>query len=289
MRASGSPRALCSLPTLGVGLGYRPELDASIRAHRSSIDCLEIISEHYFDVSPERAQHLAALAEQFPLIPHGIEMSIGTVGDLDANYLTALDGVVSGVHGPWASDHLSFTRAGGISLGQLTPLRRTREMAIEIAAKAQRVQNLLGVPFLLENVSYYIEFGTEMNEADFICEVMSRCQCGILLDVTNLFLNSRNHDYDPIAFLGTIPLDRVVQIHLAGGDSNEHQMGEVLVDLHGAAVYEEVWELLACVVPRVPQLRSIIIERDQNFPEDFGEILADLERARSIMSRSRSL
>ncbi|MFT3775188.1 MAG: DUF692 domain-containing protein [Minicystis sp.] len=280
---------LRSLPYLGVGLGYRRELDASIRANRSSIDCLEIVSEHYFDATPDRIERLASLAEEFPLIPHGIEMSIGTVGEVDSSYLDALTKVVSTTRGAWVSDHLSFTRAGGIALGQLTPLVRTRALAVEIAAKAQAVQDQMGIPFLLENVSYYVNFDSELTEAEFIAEVMSRCGCGMLLDLTNLFLNSRNHGYDPIGFLDTIPLDRVVQIHLAGGDAKQHQMGDVLLDLHGAAVYAETWKLLDHVAPRAPNLRSVIIERDQNFPDDFGEILADLEHARHITSQARSV
>ncbi|WP_437503202.1 DUF692 domain-containing protein [Sorangium sp. So ce1099] len=278
---------LRSLPYLGVGLGYRKELDASIRANRSSIDCLEIISEHYFDATPDRIARLTSLAEEFPLVPHGIEMSIGTVGEVDPAYLSSLAHVTSIARGAWASDHLSFTRAGGIALGQLTPLVRDRAMAIDIARKAQAVQDRLGVPFLLENVSYYVNFTSELTEAEFIAEIMSRCTCGMLLDLTNLFLNSRNHGYDPLEFLETIPLDRVVQIHLAGGDSKEHQMGDVLLDLHGAAVYEESFKLLDYVAPRAANLRSVIIERDQNFPEDFGEILADLDRARQIVSQVR--
>ena len=278
---------LRSLPYLGVGLGYRRELDASIRANRSSIDCLEIVSEHYFDATPDRIERLASLAGEFPLIPHGIEMSIGTVGEVDSTYLDALEKVVGTTKGVWASDHLSFTRAGGIALGQLTPLVRSRALALEIADKAAAVQKRLGIPFLLENVSYYVNFKSELTEAEFISEVLTRSGCGMLLDLTNLFLNSRNHGYDAIGFLESIPLDQVVQIHLAGGDAKEHQMGDVLLDLHGAAVYAETWKLLEWVAPRAKQIRSVIVERDQSFPDDFGEIRADLERARHIMNQAR--
>ena len=267
-----------------VGLGHRLELDAGIRANASSIDCLEIISDHYLHVPPERRERLLALAQEFPLLPHGIEMSIGTVGPVDDQYLDHLARLVADINGPWASDHLAFTRAGGVALGQLTPLVRTRETAREIAAKAQHVQDVIGVPFLLENITYYVDFASELSEAEFIAEIMENCSCGLLLDVTNVYINSINHSFDAAQFLATIPLERVVQIHLAGGEWHE----DTLMDSHSASVHEEAWELLGEVVSQTPSLRAVTIERDDDYPVDFQELLAEVTRARSVVARAEA-
>ncbi|MFG1793340.1 DUF692 family multinuclear iron-containing protein [Nocardia sp. NPDC049149] len=266
---------LGSLPALGVGLGYRRELDAAIMANRESIDCLEIITENFFGTPV--GGPLELLRDRFPLTPHGVEMSIGTEGPLDRAYVADLADLVARVGAPWCSDHLSFTRAGGVSIGQLTPLVRTRESAAQIAGKVRQVQQQVGTPFLLENITYHLDFPAELSEAEFITLVIESAGCGLLLDLTNVFINAVNHRYDPIEFLNSIPLERVVQLHLAGGYWSEG----TLLDSHSAPVPAEVWELLDHVSGRTPALRCVILERDQEFPDDFTELTADLHRARA--------
>jgi uncharacterized protein len=271
--------ALSRLPFLGVGLGYRPELDAQIWEHQSAIDWLELISEHYMARPREQIDQAQRLRGAFPLIPHGVEMSIGTAGELDPVYVDNLVELVSLVGAPWFSDHLCFTRAGGIALGQLTPLPRTRAVAAEVARKARQVQERVGVPFLLENISYYIDIEGQLSEAEFIVEVMERCDCGLLLDLTNVHINAINHGFATLEFLAAIPLERVVQVHLAGG---EPSVGVVL-DTHSSPVPGEVFELLRHVVGHAPHLKAVLIERDSNFPEDFHELAHDLAVAREIL------
>jgi uncharacterized protein len=273
-----------SLPFLGVGLGYRRELHENIYGHKASIDWLEVISEHYTQGPQERMAMGFHLARDFVVIPHGVEMSIGTEGDVDEEYLSALSRFIEAINPPWFSDHLCFTRAGGISLGTLTPLDRTRAMARAVAAKAEQVQNRIGVPFILENITRQFTMKTELTEAEFICEFLEHCDCGLLLDLTNVHINAFNHGEDAFRFLDSIPLDRVVQIHLAGGNPSPHG----LVDSHSSPVPEEVWQLLEYILNAGAKPKGVMIERDQDYPEDFNEILADLRRARNALTARRT-
>jgi hypothetical protein len=270
---------LAGLPFLGVGLGYRPDLDRQIWANRASIDWLELISEHYLARPREQLDQALRLRGAFPLVPHGVELSIGTPGELDPAYLDALAELVALVGAPWCSDHLCFTRAGGLALGQLTPLPRTRAVAADVARKARQVQERVGVPFLLENISYYIDIEGQLSEAEFLTEVMEGCECGLLLDLANVFVNAGNHGFSALEFLAAIPLERVVQVHLAGGEESP----DALLDTHSAPVPDEVFALLRHLVERAPNLRAVLIERDSDFPDDFQELAGDLAGAREIL------
>ncbi len=270
---------LARLPFLGVGLGYRPDLDRQIWANQASIDWLELISEHYLARPREQLDQALRLRGAFPLVPHGVELSIGTPGEPDPAYLDALAELVALVGAPWCSDHLCFTRAGGIALGQLTPLPRTRAVAADVARKARQVQERVGVPFLLENISYYIDIEGQLSEAEFLTEVMEGCECGLLLDLANVFVNAGNHGFSALEFLAAIPLERVVQVHLAGGEESPN----ALLDTHSAPVPDEVFTLLRHLVERAPNLRAVLIERDTDFPDDFQELADDLADAREIL------
>jgi uncharacterized protein (UPF0276 family) len=269
---------LRDLPRLGAGLGYRRELHDGIVDNAPHIDWVEIITEHYLAGSASSRARLGELRELFPLVPHGIEMSIGTPGEVDATYLDGLARLVEAIDAPYFSDHLCFTRAGGVSLGALTPLPRSTALARELGEKARRVQNAVGVPFILENITYHVDLKTEISEAEFIAEFCEHCDCGLLLDVTNLYTNSVNHHFDARRFLDLIPTERVVQVHLAGGVEEP----TALIDSHSAAVPEPVWELFDELLRRVP-VKAALIERDQDFPEDFGELLAEVGRTRAAM------
>lgn len=291
------------LPALGAGLGYRRELDAQIRANRDRIDWLELISEHSISTTRDHFHTAVDLSRLFPVSPHGVDLSIGTEGSLDERYVERLIELVHATRAPWFSDHLCFTRAGGIDLGQLTPLYRTATVALEIAEKARRLQEQAGVPFLLENITYYFEIPGELSEAEFITKVLEESGCGLLLDLTNVYVNSVNHGFDPYAFLATLPLDRVVQVHLGGcvwrdgvlvgtcpckrralrRPDGKPSTDGLMIDTHGHAIAPAVWDLLDYVVQRA-SVRGVLLERDANFPDDFGEILSELDTARSIMA-----
>jgi uncharacterized protein (UPF0276 family) len=276
---NGSRSTLPGLPFLGAGLGYRAELDTQIQANSSVIDWLEIISEHFLGRPPERLEQAQRLRAAFPLIPHGVELSIGTEGPLDGAYVDALAAFADVIDAPWFSDHLCFTRAGGIALGQLIPLPRTRCAAAEVGAKARQVQQQVGRPFLLENITYYFDFDSELTEAQFITEVLGHNDCGLLLDLTNLYINSVNHGFPAEDFLQTIPGERIVQVHLAGGEPS----GAAFIDTHSAPVHPEVFALLRETVRLAPNLKGVLIERDQNYPADFAELAQDLATAHGIV------
>lgn len=261
---------------LGAGLGFRAPFLSDLFRHREAVDFLEITADHYMDPDWARQRELDLLASHFPLIPHGLSLSLGSAEGLDAQYVSAITSLVNRLHPPYWSEHLAFTHAGGIEIGHLTPLPFTREALDVIGRNVEEVLRHTDVALLLENVTATMEMPGEMTEAQFLSEVVARTGCGLLLDVTNLYTNAVNFGYDLEAFLRDAPLDAVVQLHFTGG----HWYEGVLVDSHSEATPPEVWELMAEVVTRAP-VKGIILERDENLPP-FGEMAGELSRARQI-------
>lgn len=272
------------LPTLGVGIGYRNELRAFYATHAEEIEWFELIADRYFSALPESADWLVDFREAHRLVPHGLDLSLGTDGALDPAYSRQAAELCRLVRAPFYSDHLCMTHAGGVQLGHLTPLPFTRRAARRVAEKAKAVQDALGVPFLLENIAYSFALPGEMSEVDFVSTVVEEADCGILLDLTNLFVNAENHGYDAYDYLRRLPLERVVQIHLAG--SERHNGRWVDSHSHSLDAHPEVWSLLEFVVSRA-NVRAVLLERDQNFPQDPSELIADLRRARAILRGAR--
>ncbi|MDC0707556.1 DUF692 family protein [Stigmatella sp. ncwal1] len=271
------------MPTLGAGIGYRPELREHQSKHADRIDWFELIADRYVRSVPESIERALPLLERHPLIPHALETSLGTDGPLDVEYCEEVAELVKLVRAPFSSDHLCMTKAGGVELGQLTPLPFTEAAVRRCAKKARQVQEILGVPFLIENITYAFAFPSPLGEAEFVTRVLTEADCGLLLDLANVFINSQNHRYDPYALLDALPLERVIQVHLAGGE----RRGAQWIDSHSQRVDSnpEVWQLLEYVARR-SEIRAVLIERDQNFPEEFQEMLQDLDRARDIMHRA---
>ncbi|MFI1470163.1 DUF692 family multinuclear iron-containing protein [Streptomyces wuyuanensis] len=274
------------LPYLGSGIGYRTEIRDAVDSPASRVDWLEVITEHYLFAPPDVRDVLHRLRRRFRVVPHGLELSIGGPREPSPRYVDALAQLVDEIDAPWFSDHLCFTRAAGVALSTLTPLPRTREIAREVGLRAQRVQAAVGRPLILENVTYYIDLMSPLSEAQFIAEVMEHCDCGLLLDLTNLDINARNHGYSALEFLDTIPVERVVQVHLAGGTEGEDDRMDL--DTHSEPVPPAVWDLLTELVGRTP-VRATLLERDQNFPGDFGELQVELDHARCILDGAREV
>ncbi|GAA4207463.1 DUF692 domain-containing protein [Streptosporangium oxazolinicum] len=271
---------LTGLPALGSGLGHRTELAEAIEAHADRIDWLEVITERYLFAPADERERLRELVRRFPIVPHGLELSIGSEREPDAAYVQALAALVADIDAPWFSDHLCFTRTDRVDVGLLVPLPRTREVARRLGRRARRVQEAVGRPFLLENITYYVDLATPLTEAQFVTEVLEHCECGLLLDLANLDINARNHGFDPLEFLDAIPVERVVQVHLAGGVDGDGD--RLSLDSHGAAIPARVWDLLAELVSRT-RVKATLVERDQNFPDDFGDLLAEIDRARTAL------
>ncbi|HNB21595.1 MAG TPA: DUF692 domain-containing protein [Candidatus Melainabacteria bacterium] len=272
------------LPNLGIGLGLRRELAAETLESRSKIDWLELVPENYMGLGGACRERLESARNKFPLVTHGINLSIGSTDDLNVEYLSKLKKLLDLVDAPWFSDHLCFTSCDGIYMHDLLPVPRSKEAIKLIAEKIKRVQGTIGRPFLLENISYYMNVpGCEMNDSQFLAEVAESADCGLLLDVNNVYVNSLNHDFDPFQYLNQIPLERTVQIHVAG-----HKQGsEYVIDTHGSAVIEPVFELLQYVLERV-EVKGVMLERDQNFPE-FDEILSEVDRIRAVSDAASEL
>ncbi len=269
---------LRDLPTLGVGLGFREPFRSDLFLARDRVDFLEITADHYLDASPEKERELALLADHFTLIPHGLNLSLGGAEGLDPAYLAKLAVLVHRLNPPWWSEHVAFTRAGGIDIGHLAPVPFSNEALDVLGSNIAEAREQIDIPLIVENITYTIALpGAEMGEADFLARLTDRAGCGLLLDVTNLHINAVNHGFDPLEVLDRLPLDRVVQLHFAGGEWH----GGRLVDSHARPAPPEVWELLEEVVARAP-VKGIILERDDDLPA-FGELLDELDRARAIM------
>lgn len=270
------------LPSLGVGLGYRSQFRHSLFLHQSSVDFLEIIADHYFESSPPRQTEFDILQANFPLIPHGLALSLGSAEGLDDEYLRLYCELVNRLKPAWCSDHIAFTRAGGIDIGHLTPLPKTSTSLAVLRENIRRVKDKTDVPVILENITENIRFPEdEFSDAEFLGRVCDENDIGLLLDVTNLFINSVNHRFDPIKVLERLPKDRVIQLHFVGGHLEDGKW----VDGHGHATQEEIWQLLDEVVSRF-DVHGIILERDERIPP-LEELLLELNRAREIL-RKRS-
>ncbi len=270
-----------ALPPLGVGLGFREPFRGELFLHQHEVDFLEITADHYMDVPVAKQQELDLLAAHFTLIPHGLNLSLGSAEGLDPLYARKFAEIVRRVKPPYWSEHIAFTRAGGRDIGHLSPVPFTRE-AIEVIGRniSEMRRYIADVPLILENITYMVEMpGAEMSEAQFLAELLAKTDCGLLLDITNLYTNAVNHGYDLAAILAQLPLERVVQLHFAGGFWHDG----ILIDSHSHPTPADVWDLMDVVLARAP-VKGVILERDEDLPP-FKDILAELERARAIGRR----
>jgi uncharacterized protein (UPF0276 family) len=266
-------------PRLGVGLGLRAPLYSNIMDNKSSIDFLEIVADQYIYATPEKMELLLETGKHFPLIPHSVGLSLGTDSPVNEDYLQRTLDLVERIDACWFSDHICFVKTPEVDIGQLTPLWFTEESLEVVCRNVNQVKAKNDRLFLLENITYYFPIPlNEMTEAEFISQVLEKTDCGMLLDVNNVYINSVNLGYDPYEFLKSIPLDRVVQAHIAGGV----RVRGINVDTHGAAVPKEVWDILRYVVANSP-VKGILLERDQNYPA-FHELLDELNYARQILN-----
>ncbi|MBH8577654.1 DUF692 domain-containing protein [Nostocaceae cyanobacterium CENA369] len=265
------------LPTLGVGLGFREPFKSDLFLNRQQVDFLEIVAEHYLDAPVQKQQELELLAAHFSIIPHAINLSLGSAEGLDTDYLGKLAALIKQLNPPWWSEHICFTKAGGVDIGHLSPLPYTKEAVEVLCRNIAEVRRWVDVPLILENITYMVTLpGAEMTEAQFLTEVVERADCGLLLDVTNLHTNAVNYGYDVRAFLAQLPKERIVQLHFVGG----HWHDGILIDSHSQSTPLEVWELIDEVVD-CASVKGIVLERDENLPP-FGELAGELQKAREI-------
>lgn len=264
-------------PSLGFGLGLRAQHYRDILDGNPAVDWFEVISENYMVPGGQPLRMLDAVAERYPVVMHGVSLSIASTSPLDRDYLSSLDALARRVNPRWVSDHLCWTGVHGTNLHDLLPVPYTEEALEHVVSRISQVQDFLGRRLVIENVSSYIEYEcSEMSEWEFVAEVARRADCWLLLDVNNVFVSGVNHDFSTARFLDAIPADRVVQFHLAG-----HSEGETcLIDTHDQPVSEDVWTLYARAVERFGPV-STMIERDDNIPP-LASLVEELDRARGV-------
>ncbi|WP_370568467.1 DUF692 domain-containing protein [Methylocystis sp. Sn-Cys] len=263
--------------SLGFGLGLRPIYYPDILERNPAVDWFEIISENYMVPGGRPLVILDRIRASYPIVMHGVSMSLASVDQLDFDYLTALKALAARIEPAWISDHLAWTGVDGANLHDLLPIPFTSEALRHVAERIMRVQDFLGRRILVENASTYVSVdGSEMSEHEFLTELAESADCLLLLDVNNVFVSSFNHGFDPVRYIDTLPADRVQQIHLAGhSDYVTHK-----VDTHDHPVCGDVWELYAHARNRFGDVSSMI-ERDDQFPP-FEELMREVEKMRGI-------
>lgn len=281
--------SLAGFRDLGIGVGLRPEhYEEFLENPPRSASWVEVISENYMagriQDTGRGIQTLERIRKNLPVVLHGVSMSLGSSDLPDDLYLRRLKDLADRIQPAWISDHLAWTGTKGNNLHDLLPLPYTEEVLNLVTAKILYVQNFLGRRILVENPSTYLQFeASEMTEWDFIAELSRRADCGILLDVNNVYVSSVNHQFDPITYLRAIPTNRVAQIHLAG-HSNE---GNYLIDTHDAPVCDAVWDLYRFSARHFGKV-SAMIERDAHIPE-WSELESELRKAALIREESEKL
>lgn len=285
----------------GVGLGLRWEfLDELVTREasgiRAEVDFLEIAPENYLKRGGKYREGLHALAARHPILTHGLTLSLGGPDPLDAEYLRDLKGFLDAIESPWHSDHLCVGAVDGRAVHDLLPVSHKASAIRRIADRIRDAQDRLGLPLAVENISYYWHPGrAEMGEAEFLARVCEAADCGLLLDVNNAYVNAVNFGADVDAWMRAAPLDRVVQIHVAGHEwfhASEAGLGEpcapgttgaIIVDTHGAEAPDPVLALLERVLPRTGPV-PVVLERDQNIPP-LDDLLVEVARVRALWTR----
>jgi len=262
---------------LGYGLGLRTEYYETILHQKPDVDWFELLSENYMVDGGKALYYLDAIREQYPVVMHGVSMSIGGTDPLDFEYLEKLKTLTLRAQPRWISDHLCWTGQGGHNLHDLMPLPYNDEAIKHVVARVKMVQDYLGRQILLENVSSYLTYRhSEMSEWEFYTQVVQEADCLMLLDINNIYVSARNHNFNPLEYINGVPVERVQQFHLAG--HTDH--GNYVIDTHDHPVVDPVWDLYSVALKRFGPV-STMIERDDQMPP-FEELMSELNRAREI-------
>ena len=266
------------LPDLGVGLGLRTVHYSHILEAQPEVDWFEILSENYMQTAGRPLEWLDAIADRYPVVMHGVSLSIGSTDPLDRAYLTELRGLRDRTKARWVSDHLCWTGVSGKNTHDLLPMPYTEEALHHVASRVRAVQDFLGAPLALENPSTYVEFAAgQMPEWEFLARLAEEADCALLLDVNNVFVSAYNHGFDPRTYLAAVPFDRVVQMHVAG---HTHH-GTHIIDSHIGPVVDDVWRLLGDAWRRSGGT-SVLLEWDAEIPS-FEVTHAEAMRAKEFI------
>ncbi len=271
------------LPDLGVGVGLRRPHYSHVIAEKPAIGWFEVIAENFMVDGGRPLQVLEQVRANYPVVLHGVSLSLGSTDPLNRQHLKNLARLAQRFEPAWVSDHLCWTGVGGHNLHDLLPLPYTEEAVFHIARRIREVQETIGRPLMIENVSSYLTYAASaMTEWDFLSAIAEEANCGILLDINNIFVSAFNHRFRATDYIESVPIDRVAQFHLAG----HSDYGSYLLDTHDHPIRSEVWELYEYAVRRFGRV-STLIERDDNIPE-FPELMTEANEAEQRGERAAS-
>jgi uncharacterized protein (UPF0276 family) len=271
---------MSSFSYLGFGLGLRHQHYRDVLANRPPVDWFEIMTEDYLVAGGNTLHYLNQIREHYPVVMHGVSLSIGSAHPLDMEYLKQVKQLAKHLQPAWVSDHLCWTGTNGVNMHDLLPLPYTEDALNHVVQRVKQVQEMLELKILLENVSSYVTFkDSEFTEWEFLTQVVEQADCHILLDINNVYVSGFNHGFDPHDYLNGIPVSRVQQFHLAGHEDNETH----LIDTHDHDIIPHVWALYEAALKRFGQV-STLIERDDHIPP-VADLVAELEQARRIAQK----
>ena len=263
--------------SLGFGLGLRIPHFEHVLQHKPPVDWFEVLSENYMVAGGKPRYYLHKIREHYPVVMHGVSLSIGSTDPLDFGYLKKLKTLANEVQPEWISDHLCWTTCHQVNSHDLLPLPYNEETVQHVAGRIRQVQDFLGRQLLIENLSSYLTYNaSEMTEWDFLAAIVEQADCKILLDINNIYVSACNHGFQGETYLDAMSPDRVQQFHLAG----HTRQGDFLIDTHDQPVPDPVWALYAKALKRFGPVATMI-ERDDNIPP-FDELLAELDQARVL-------
>lgn len=267
----------------GVGLGLRWEfLDEVVDGPDLDLAFFEVSPENYMRRGGYYPAALERVRERYPIVSHGLTLSLGAVDEPEPEYLAELRAETERLRTPWHSDHLCFSSSGGRVLHELLPLAFSEENVSRVADRIRRVEDVLGLPLAVENITWYAHPGKpRMSEAEFISRTLERSGASLLLDVNNVYVNAQNHGFDAREFLLQLPLDRVIQIHVAGHTRLDSGL---IIDTHGASVIDPVYELLGFALERIGPV-PVLLERDNDVPP-LSELMSEIRVLTALYERS---
>lgn len=278
MSSTPNPHCRLNLPNLGFGVGLRAAHYSHIINESPRVDWFEVISENYMFSKGRPRYVLDLIAERYPIVMHGVSMSVGSTDPLNFEYLNALKRLADAIHPAWVSDHICWTGVNGVNGHDLFPLPYNEESLAHVIRRVLVIQDFLERPLILENPSTYVTFrASTMSEAEFVRELVRGTGCGLLLDVNNVYVSCFNHDQDPVEYIATLAHESVVQFHLAG-HSNQ---GTHLIDTHDDFVVDAVWKLFRQAY-ELTGGAATLLEWDARIPS-FEVVHAEVLKARSVV------
>lgn len=266
---------------LGVGLGFRPELSDLLIDGHDLVDFLEVIPEHYLDAGKQKKLELLTLKDNYTIIPHAVDLSLGSAHGLNLSYLEKLARFIETVDPPYWSEHISFSKTSAHDIGHLSPVFRDDEHLELMLKHINQVKSVIDVPLILENITFQLNFtGQQYSETQFLNLLCKESGCGLLLDITNLYINANNHRYDWRQFVDELDKQHIKQLHIIGYEKD----GDYLIDSHGAVIQEELWNVYKYVL-EASNSPAVIVEWDRNFPDDIELVFEEVTKAKSLWGR----